>query len=393
MSTDEVIAADVAIVGAGIAGLSTALELVRRGRRVVGTRALVDRRRGIRSQCRWCTPAGSRAGGNPAGAIGCQALAERLDDNLRRPTGYRQTGHIYVAENTQDLESIATQRSRERQLGLTTELIGPEEVRRLAPGIGPDLPGAKFCPTDGVADPARATMAIAAAAEEEGVTIRCHTPVTAIGQANGRVIYVQAGALCASMRRSWWMPPGPGRHMSRRWSVSICRSSRAGSARCVPVPMPLLTNVFVQTVAYDFGCAQYADFSVRLSSGANRDDVGRFTFDRKFHPDEELAISDRARRIFPALAQAELAGGWAGIRECTPDMMPILGPVGGPHGFFVCAGFSGHGFCLGPAVGKLMTEWIIDGAPSLDLSAFSWRRFMRPEGPLAVIQLAPQQTG
>jgi sarcosine oxidase subunit beta len=265
-------------------------------------------------------------------------------------------------------------------------------IRRLAPGIGPDLPGAKFCPTDGVADPARATLAIAAAAEEEGATILCHTPVTAIGQANGRVTYVQAGALRVEApivvnAAGPWAP-----YIAQMAGVYLpIFPSRLSSVRTVP--MPLLTNVFVQTVAYDFACAQYADFSVRLSSGANRDDVGRFTFDRKFRPDEELAISDKARRIFPALAEAKLAGGWAGIRECTPDMMPILGSVGGPDGFFVCAGFSGHGFCLGPAVGKLMTEWIVDGAPSLELTAFSWRRFMRPEGPLSVIQGAPQQTG
>ena len=92
-------------------------------------------------------------------------------------------------------------------------------------------------------------------------------------------------------------------------------------------------------------------------------------------------------------AGATLDGGWAGIRECTPEMMSILGPVGGLDGFLVCAGFSGHGFCLGPCAGELMAEWIVDGAPSMDLDAFSWRRFMRPEGPLSVIKVNIEQTG
>jgi sarcosine oxidase subunit beta len=389
--TDGTITADVAIVGAGITGLSTALELVRRGQRVV-----VLERWLIGAEASGRNAGGVRQQGRAAAEIPLARMAvglwEKLDDNLRRPTGYRQTGHIYVAETAQDLDSIAVQRSQERQLGLTTELIGPEEIRRLAPGIDPALPGAKFCPTDGVADPARATLAIAAAAEEEGVTILCHTPVTGIGQANGRVTHVQAGSLHVEApiivdAAGPWAP-----YVAQMAGVYLpIFPSRLGSVRTVP--LPVLTHVFVQTVAYDFGCAQYADFSVRLSSGANRDDVSRFTFDRTFRPDTELAISEKARRIFPALADAKLAGGWGGIRECTPDMMPILGPVGGPDGFFVCAGFSGHGFCLGPAVGKLMAEWILDGAPSLDLSAFSWRRFMRPEGPLAVIQVAPEQTG
>jgi sarcosine oxidase subunit beta len=157
-------------------------------------------------------------------------------------------------------------------------------------------------------------------------------------------------------------------------------------------PLPLQTTLFVQTHAYDFGGSQLLDGSMRFGSGANRNDANRFTFDRRFHA-AELAVSEKAKRIFPALASTTLSGGWAGIRECTPDMMPILGPAGGPEGFLVCAGFSGHGFCLGPCAGELMAEWIIDGAPSIDLQEFSWHRFMRPEGPLSVIRINVEQTG
>ena len=104
-------------------------------------------------------------------------------------------------------------------------------------------------------------------------------------------------------------------------------------------------------------------------------------------------IERRAPQVFPALAGVPLERVWAGTRECTPDMMPIIGPVDGPGGFLVCAGFSGHGFALGPYVGQLMAEWIADGRPSLDLEAFGYRRFLRPEGPLAVEQRAIAQTG
>jgi sarcosine oxidase, subunit beta len=194
MTAHGIIAADVAIVGAGIMGLSIALELARRGQRVVVLE-------------RWLI--GAKASGRNAGGVRQQgrvmpeiplaqmavAIWQGLADSLRRPTGYRQTGHIYVAESAKDLDSIAVHSSQERQLGLTTELIGPEDIRRLAPGIGPDLAGAKYCPTDGVADPARATLAIATAAEGEGVTILCHSAVTAIGHENGRVAHVQAGAM------------------------------------------------------------------------------------------------------------------------------------------------------------------------------------------------------
>jgi sarcosine oxidase subunit beta len=290
------------------------------------------------------------------------------------------------------MEALAEQHARERQLGLHSELIGPAAIRELAPGICEGLAGAKYCPTDGMADPGQASFAIAQAAEEAGATLFCHQPVTAIGKSNGRITHVETAELRVDT------PvvvdaAGP-------WAPAIAQlagiylpiyPSRLGSVRTAP--LPLQSHVFVQTYAYDFGGAQAPDGTMRFGSGANRDDVNRFTYDRSFDRAAELRITDKARRIFPELADATLIGGWAGIRECTPDMMPILGPAGGVDGFMVCAGFSGHGFCLGPCAGELMAEWIIDGRPSLDLGAFAWQRFLRPEGPLAVINVVREQAG
>jgi sarcosine oxidase subunit beta len=384
------IAADVAIIGGGIAGASAALALARRGRR-----AVVLERWVIGAEASGRNGGGVRQQGRLAPEIPLARCAvemwTRMDTGLRRATGYRQTGHVYVAESAAEMEALAEQRARERQLGLETELIGPQELRRLAPGISEGLTGAKYCPTDGMADPAQATLAIAQAAEEAGATLLCHHPVTAIGQSNGRVTYVQTPELRVEAPVVL-DAAGP-------WAPSVAQlvdvylpiyPSRLASLRTMP--LPLQTVPFVQTYAYDFGGSQLPDGSMRFGSGANRDDTNRFTFDRRFR-DSELVISAKARLIFPALEQAKLSGGWAGIRECTPDMMPILGPTGGPEGFLVCAGFSGHGFCLGPCAGALMAEWITEGAPSMDLDAFSWQRFMRQEGPLSVIKMEIEQTG
>jgi glycine/D-amino acid oxidase-like deaminating enzyme len=67
---------------------------------------------------------------------------------------------------------------------------------------------------------------------------------------------------------------------------------------------------------------------------------------------------------------------WGGIIHSTPDKIPILDSVTGFENLFIAAGFSGHGFALGPIVGKLMAELMVDGKSSLDLSAFRWGRFV-----------------
>ena len=79
-----------------------------------------------------------------------------------------------------------------------------------------------------------------------------------------------------------------------------------------------------------------------------------------------------AVEVLPVLARAETTRSWVGLEGLTPDEMPIIDYVGG---VFVAAGFCGHGFAIGPVVGQLLSEWLLDGRPSLDLSAFRLERF------------------
>ena len=77
----------------------------------------------------------------------------------------------------------------------------------------------------------------------------------------------------------------------------------------------------------------------------------------------------------PVLEAAEVSNGWAGLYETTPDHNSVLGPPQNVEGLMLANGFSGHGFMHAPAVGQLITEWIVDGKPSLDLSPLRLERF------------------
>lgn len=72
------------------------------------------------------------------------------------------------------------------------------------------------------------------------------------------------------------------------------------------------------------------------------------------------------------LARAETTRSWVGLEGLTPDEMPIIDRVAGVH---LAAGFCGHGFAIGPVVGRLLSEWLLDGRPSVDVSAFRLDRF------------------
>jgi len=80
-------------------------------------------------------------------------------------------------------------------------------------------------------------------------------------------------------------------------------------------------------------------------------------------------------RVLPSVRHLGIARSWAGYIDATPDLLPVLGEVAAPRGFVLATGFSGHGFAMGPVAGRLVSELIVDGKASLDVSAFRFSRF------------------
>ena len=81
------------------------------------------------------------------------------------------------------------------------------------------------------------------------------------------------------------------------------------------------------------------------------------------------------QRVLPSLPPLGIERRWAGYIDTSPDLVPILGQVPSLGGFLLATGFSGHGFAMGPIAGRLVSELIVDGKPSLDITAFRFSRF------------------
>src|SRR4029450_1303508 len=86
-------------------------------------------------------------------------------------------------------------------------------------------------------------------------------------------------------------------------------------------------------------------------------------------------VVEKAVQRLPILADARIAGGWAGLRPLTPDEHAVIGWAPGVEGLFLAVGFCGHGFQHSPATGEMPAEWLLDGKPSLDLGDLSIARF------------------
>ena len=98
-------------------------------------------------------------------------------------------------------------------------------------------------------------------------------------------------------------------------------------------------------------------------------------YDQRLDDDWEAYALESAMERLPLLETAGRLSGWAGLYEVTPDAHPIFGPTR-VNGFWIVAGFSGHGFMHGPVAGKLMSEFLLEGeAHTVDVSMLNLARF------------------
>jgi sarcosine oxidase subunit beta len=372
--------ADVAIVGAGIMGVSTAYHLarLRAGRVVVlerdsvcsGSTALASG--GIRHQY--------------ANRLGIELTThsivtfERFEDEFGVDPNFRQHGYLILIA-TEDALAVAKRSvSLQRSLGVDVELLDADATRRLCPYIRTDdLLGATYSPRDGFADPYLCTTAIAARARELGVTIRQQEEVRGFTRRGDRVtgVVTAAGTIEASV-----VVVATG-----AWSGVV------GTLAGVDIPVvPRRRHKFVTApfpaeeipMATPFIIDPHGGCSLRREGAGILLGIGRpeepSSFSTEVDRSLEPRVVERAVHRAPALAEARLMRAWAGLYEMTPDQTGIVSGVPGTEGLYVIAGFSGHGFMHGPIAGQLMAELISSGrAKTMDASPLDLARFARGE--------------
>jgi sarcosine oxidase subunit beta len=268
----------------------------------------------------------------------------------------------------------------EQRLGVPARWVSPEEIRDLNPHIVlDDVIGGTFCPEDGWVDTYQATMGYAQAARRLGVTIQEETAVTGIQQEGGWVTGVETAdgliatplvIICAGPQTRQVgqmagvdLPVAPYRRMS-----------------FVTEPFDALPRTLPMTIEFASGLYFHPESGGFLFGMGDPDEPS--SFNKTVDEDWMMTTVERLVERAPVFENASVRRGWAGFYEITPDDNPLLGYVGEPAGLAVAAGFSGHGFMQGPAIGTCIAELILGGEAKLvDISPFRPSRFA--EGVLA----------
>ena len=366
--------AEAVIIGAGIMGCSIAYYLASRGVKdivvleqdQIARGATADAAGGIRLQ--FSTETNIRL------AQVSLDVWENFPELFGTEIGLRQQGYLFLLTTEDEVQTFRANAALQQSLGVPVRWLDPAEIGALNPAVRvDDVLGATFCPRDGWADPYSATTGIARAARQLGVEIREETAATGFVIDSGRVRGVRAGDEVISTPLAIICAGPYSRGVGELAGVDIPilpyrrMSFITEPFDAVPASVPM-------TIEFRSGLYFHPESHGFLFGMANPDDPPGFnkTVDDEWMLRTVEALCARA----PAFEEARVMRGWAGFYEITPDDNPLLGWIDEVEGLAVAAGFSGHGFMQGPAVGMCMAELITDGrATTVDISAFSPSRF------------------
>lgn len=376
--------AQVVIIGGGIIGCSTAYHLTQMG----WSDVVIVEKGELTSGSTW----------HAAGLVGqlraernitrmlqySVSLYEKLEAETGLTTGWKKSGCLHLAKTPERMYELKKGATTARSFGLEMNIITPKEAQEIFPIMdAADVIGAAFMPTDGQADPAGITQAMARGARNRGCKIYEHTLVTGFDFDKRRVTAVKTDKgdiqcdIVVNCTGMW------GWQVGEMLGVNI---------PLVPFQHQFLVTEVIPGVPPNLPTLRDKDNLLYykeevgglVMGGYERngipwaiDGVDNGFISQLLDPDFDHfeSLSDPAMKRTPCLEEAGVSRLVNGPEAFTPDGNPIMGPAPELDNCFVAAGFNAFGIAAAGGAGKMMAEWIIEGEPSLDIWPLDIRRF------------------
>jgi sarcosine oxidase, subunit beta len=370
------------IVGAGIVGLYTAHHLAAAG---AGPVLVVDRgflssgasgRNGGGVRQQWETRATVRL------AREAVAAYRRFGRDFGYNLWFRQSGYLFLADSPADLGRLGTVRDVVRSEGLPAELLGPDGVAELVPGIAPgSVVGGSYLRSDGVLYPFPAIWGLYEDVRARGVEVALGTEVLGIEPRDGRVAAVTTPQGRIETDSVVNAAGGWSSDLTRRAGLTSPNTATRHEILATEALKPFLDPMvvrpsdglyFSQTMRGEI----VGGVSVAHPTGT---DAGMPSSPRFL-----TAMSRALVRLVPRLATLGVLRAWSGFYDDTPDGLPVIGEDPRLRGFVHANGFGGHGFMLAPAASRRVARAVLGESTDLDPAQFAPGRFLeagRPSTP------------
>jgi sarcosine oxidase, subunit beta len=369
--------AEVVVIGGGVNGVSIAYHLAQAGLKEV---VIVERahlgsgasgKSGALVRMHYTNPYESKL------AYESLKVFNNWGEIVGGECGFQKIGFFEVV--APEYEAQLRQNVEDQQrIGIDTQVIRASELKELEPEANVEgLTYVGYEANSGYADPNATTYSFAKRAQELGVKLMTHTTVTAIRTEHDRVVGVETtagpidapvvvlagGAWADRLLKPLGLDLGL---ISYRSQVVIFRRPFGTSGP---------RHVFIDTIVNSWFRPE-GDSGILIGAESGGTGVDPDTFNEALDGNQvELAREKLARR-FPAVRQATMRGGWAGMYMLSPDHHPIIDQPPSIPGLFIMAGDSGTSFKTSPAIGMCLSEWITTGEPiTADLTPFRASRF------------------
>lgn len=308
----------------------------------------------------------------------------RLFENFKDEVGYEidfhQDGYLFLLSGQEELSAFRGNVEMQRSLGIEVDLLSPDEAQRLVPGLEVEgVIGATFCARDGIADPNGVTMGFAKAAQSAGVEICRETEVMAIKTEGGRIFEIETNRGAISTRAVINAAGPHARSISKMAGLDLpVLPYRRHIFITEPISelKPSVPRTRIMVIDFETTFYFHREGAGVLFGMSDPDEPSSYDITVSWEFLEK--VTQVAVKRLPRLAEAGIAHAWAGLYETTPDAMPIIGSARNLEGFFMIAGFSGHGFQHSPAAGRILADIIVRGAPlDFNITPFEFDRFSR----------------
>jgi sarcosine oxidase subunit beta len=363
----------IAVVGAGITGLSVALHLVERGADVV-----VHERTGIGAEASGVQPGGVRQQWGTR--VNCdlaresvafyREIVERLEPRTRPRLD--ACGYAFLAHSPERLAQLAADVALQQEAGVPSQLLSPEEAAEVVPGLDvATVTGAAYCAEDGYFDEPQAVVeAFADAAQRRGAAIERATVTAVVPDGDGWSVERREGAPTRAdavvVAAGYDTPP-------LLASVGVDAPIEK-EARYLLLSDPIherLLEPLVVSAELRFAAKHLANGRVLAS------DLSAVADPDANAPAWRAKVKESSRRLLPVLEYVTYPIVAEGFYDVTPDHQPLIGEIPGHDGLWVAAGFSGHGFMIAPAVGRMVADAVLAGRRDPALDSFALDRFAR----------------